>query len=118
MANWPVTIPQDFLREGFSRTPQPNVISFGTEVGEGKARRRSTARVKVHTASMQLTLEQAQSFEAWFEDDLKDGALSFQMADPFKGDFGNWKFDTATPHTLRELAEDLWLLSMTIRRIR
>ena len=117
MPSWPVTLPQDFLRDSFSRSPQPNVVSFGTEVGPGKQRRRSTARTKPHTVSLQLTLDQARAFEEFFEDDLQDGALPFQMTDPFAGDFANWRIETGTPYSLRELAKDLWLLSMTITRI-
>lgn len=117
MPSWPVTLPQDFLRDGFQRTPQSNVISFGTEVGGGKVRRRSTARTKVHTGTLQLTKAQVALFEEFFENDLKDGALSFDWTDPVTDDFVAWRFDPDNVYTLREIAKDIWSLSISLIRL-
>ena len=38
---WPITLPQNPRRD-LNWTPKGNVIAFGTEVGKGKRRRRST----------------------------------------------------------------------------
>ena len=117
MPSWPNTLPDAFLRDGFARTPQPNVISFGTEVGPGKVRRRTTARTKSHTFSMKMTLVQLNEFEAFFEDDLSDGAIPFDWTDPVAGDVASWRFDPGSPYSARETEEaGTWFVSMTIIR--
>lgn len=117
MVNWPATLPQDFLRESFVRTPRSRLLAFATDAGPGKVRRRSTARTKSHQGALQLTLEQARMFEEFFEETLQDGAMPFGWTDPVTGDFASWRFDTSDPYSLRELAEDLWALSISIVRL-
>jgi hypothetical protein len=98
---WPLSLPQCKVR-GTQRTPLPNVVAFGTEVGPGKVRRRSTARVMRVTASAVLTAAQAEIFETFFQRDLQDGALTFTMNDPTDGATATWRFDAQSPYTLTE----------------
>lgn len=119
MPSWPVTLPQEFQRSGFQRAPKAsNVIAFGTEVGPGKTRRRSTARTKSHTGTVPgLTLAQVAIFESFFENDLADGALTFTWSDPVAGGTATWRFDTEGAYSLDEVAKDNWSLSISIVRM-
>lgn len=113
---WPASLPQSALR-GRSRAPLPNVISFGTEVGPGKVRRRSTARVKAHAFSFLMTGAQVKIFEAFFENDLADGALSFRWNDPVAGTTGTWRFDTSAPYSETEVGPDQTQIDVKLNRI-
>ena len=112
---WPASLPQGVVR-GVQRNPLPNVVSFGTEVGPGKVRRRSTARVMRISASAVLTAAQAAIFEGFFQNDLQDGALSFSMNDPTDGTTGTWRFDTQSPYTLSEQGAR-YVLAMNLNRL-
>lgn len=100
MAAWPVTLPTHPLRDGFSRQPQPNIVSFSTEVGEGKRRRRSTARLQQWSLTFMMTADQVAAFEAFFEDDLFDGVEPFEWVYPMTGDTWRFWFDPAQPHSV------------------
>lgn len=113
---WPASLPQCPLR-GRQRAPQPNVISLGTEVGEGKVRRRSTARTKRITMTFVLTRAQVAIFEAFFEDDIADGALSFTMNDSADQTTRTWRFDPQSPYSLDERASGKWSLTANLTRI-
>lgn len=114
--HWPAALPQCPLRP-MSRTPLPNVISFGTEVGPGKLRRRSAARVKSHALAFLLTGAQRAVFETFFESDLCDGALSFRWLDPVAGTTGTWRFSPDAPYSLDQQGPDAWLLSAKLDRV-
>lgn len=115
MTTWPGSLPQCTLR-GVQRSPIVNVIAFGTEVGPGKVRRRSTARVMRVAASALLTRAQVAVFEAFFQDDLEDGALTFAMDDPLDGSTQTWRFDTQSPYSMAEQAGGRFMLSMVLER--
>lgn len=115
MITWPASLPQCSLR-GKQRAPQPNVVAFGTEVGPGKVRRRSTARTQRQPLPFLLTRAQAVIFEAWFNDDLADGSLTFSMTDPFDLTTQTWRFDPQSPYTLDERPSGKWSLSANLIR--
>lgn len=117
MATWPVSLPQAPLLAGFQFAPQPNVIAFGTEVGPGKTRRRSTARVRTMPFSMHVTDAQLEDFTDFFETDLSDGALAFDLTDPVTGLTGSFQFDPASPWSASAIGPDLWLVSAQLRKI-
>jgi len=115
MIQWPAELPCALRGKG--RAPQPNVIAFGTEVGPGKLRRRSTARVKRMPISFLLTRTQVAAFERFFEDDLEDGALPFAMPDPITGDAASWRFDPEGPYSLDERPSGKWSLSANLMQV-
>ncbi|MEQ1901853.1 MAG: hypothetical protein ABL866_14115 [Devosia sp.] len=112
---WPASLPRCALR-GKQRSPAPNVIAFGTEVGPGKVRRRSTARIRRMTLPFLLTRAEVPIFEAFFEDDLKDGALEFSMNDPVTGDGATWRFATDNPYALSERGSGKWDLTANLEK--
>lgn len=115
MSTWPPGLPQCALR-GKQRSPLPNVISFGTEVGPGKVRRRSTARVMRMSFNFVITRAQVSVFEDWFQGELKDGSLTYHWPDPVTAADAEWLFDPANPYTLQERASGKWDLSVSVAR--
>ncbi len=115
MIQWPAELP--CALRGKAGAPQPNVISFGTEVGPGKVRRRSTARVKRMPIPFLLTRGQVALFEAFFEDDLEDGSLPFAMPDPITGASASWRFEPEGPYSLDERPSGKWSLSVNLMRL-
>lgn len=62
--------------------PQDNRLRFKPEIGPPVQRRRGTAKSKAWTATYHLTSAEFETFENFFEDDLKDGTLPFDMPHP------------------------------------
>ncbi len=58
MANWPTTLPNTPLLDGYGYEPQSNVVKFETDYGPAQLRRRATA-ITINT-TMRLLLTQAQ----------------------------------------------------------
>lgn len=117
MPSWPATLPAAPLMNGLGMTPQPNVISFGTEVGPGKVRRRSTARVSALAAGLLLTQDQLEDFLAFFRDDLKDGALSFDWTDHVEGDAASFRFLPTDPYRVALAGRALWSVTLNLMRL-
>lgn len=112
-ATWPVSLPANPRRD-LTWSPKSNVISFGTEVGKGKLRRRSTYRSKLWSLSFIMTDAQLADFVTFFEDDLEDGALPFEWVYPRTGDTWEFTFDAGQPYTVAYLSplEQLVTLSL------
>lgn len=117
MPTWPETLPQVSLIDGLSYAPVQNVVAFATETGPGKLRRRSTARSKVVTMRFLLDETQRATFLAFFEDDLEDGALTFELDDPVTGELAKWRFDPASPYSLTTPGRPNWSLSMNLLQV-
>lgn len=111
MPTWPISLPQEPLLAGFQFTPQVNVISFGTEVGPGKVRRRSTARVRQLPFNVHVTDAQLDDFVAFFQDDLLDGALAFDLIDPVAGGTRSFRFSPQSPYSVSPIGPNRWLLA-------
>lgn len=116
MPSWPLDLPVAPLVSGFQIQPKSNVIAFGTEVGPGKLRRRTTARTTVYTGTFLLTEDQRQSFVAFFQDDIEDGALSFSYNDVVDGT-ATFRFEPGSPYSLTALSPTQWHLHVTWARI-
>lgn len=96
---WPGTLPANPRRD-LTWQPKPNVIGFGTEVGKGKLRRRSTYRSKLWSLPFIMTDAQLAIFQAFFETDLADGALPFEYVYPRTGDTWEFTFDKDSPYSV------------------
>lgn len=116
MPTWPASLPQKPLYKSANAQPRPNVISFGTEVGPGKQRRRSTARTSALQCAFALTDVQRAAFQSFFENDLSDGALSFTWGDPVTGVWASWRFEPGVPYQLEQLGATGWKLTVNLIR--
>ncbi|RUM06819.1 hypothetical protein [Rhizobium chutanense] len=83
--SWPSSLPQMFLRDGYSEEGADNLIASNVSVGPAKVRRRTTANVRPITGSMMMNETQYQAFIDFVADDLKDRAIAFSFPDPHGG---------------------------------
>lgn len=87
---WPNTLPS-IPSEGYSLQRLPNVIT--TEVGSGppKVRVRSTLSRKIYTTDIELTGEQLETFNEFFDSTLVFGTDDFEMPNPFETNYSGSK---------------------------
>lgn len=102
-ATWPITLPQNPRRD-LNWSPKGNVIAFGTEVGKGKRRRRSTYDSEVWSLPFIMTDAQLTEFKTFFSVDLEGGSLPFDYLYPRTGDTYRFSFDTESPYTVAYLS--------------
>jgi hypothetical protein len=81
--DWPVTIPQAFIQNTFSESPDSGVIRTNMEVGPAKVRRRTTAVNTVWKGSMVMTYAELLTFKNWFKNTAKLGSLAFNFPDQY-----------------------------------
>lgn len=75
--NWPDTLPQIWLQDGYQET-LPNVVQrTEMDAGPAKARRRFTAQVTPFKAKMNMTAAQKGYLEIFYNTTTAGGALSF-----------------------------------------
>lgn len=113
MPTWPATLPQDAAVDGFSHSPQANKVSFQPDVGPSIDRRRATAKVKLLNITLPpVTAGQVAIFDAFFENDLKDGVLPFDWKDPITGAAASMKFGSGEqPYTIAPASSKLFRIS-------
>jgi hypothetical protein len=116
MTAWPSDLPQCPVR-GLQRQPKPNVVTFGTEVGPAKVRRRSTARTVTHATTFIMTTAQLATFEAFFETTLEDGALPFDWTDRVSGASGSWRIVPGTVPVSVERGPNTWQVDLQLERL-
>ena len=85
MSEWPATLPQNLLIDGFSKSPANLMIRSQMDAGPAKVRRRFTAGVKPIQGEIKLTEAQLDTFKTFFNDTLIGGTLRFDWIDPDDG---------------------------------
>jgi hypothetical protein len=80
MPAWPVTLPQEPNNGDYKETP-PHVL-IQDENDEGPANARSKLGVRKLSLPYRFTAEQTDTFDAWLENDISGGALSFDFTWP------------------------------------
>ena len=93
MASWP-SIPFFDEREGFTQSePRGAVLRTQMDAGPAKQRRRFTAAPKVIQGRIgEVTQAELETFEAFYKDTLKMGALSFTTTYPPTGETESFRF--------------------------
>lgn len=112
---WPSSLPPLLLQ--LSRDPRVNVVSFGTDVGPGKVRRRSTANGVAVSGALFLTVPQVTEFESFFLNDLQSGSLTFEMADPFGKANRSWRFDPSSPYRMTRVTPSRWRAEVNLMSV-
>ena len=115
MANaiWPVSLPQKFLRDGFSENRTPNVIQSKMEIGAPQTRPRSTWQGKSYTGNMRIDYTQKIIFENFFQFTTVSGTQVFEFPDPYVTNaIIEVKFDAETQPTLVSWGGKYFTLSM------
>ena len=91
---WPLSLPFFDRADGHSRTgPQNAVIRTQMDTGPAKVRRRTTLAPKIYSGIMRpLTKAEFATFEAFFEDTIAAGSLSFHATDEWDGVLKEFRF--------------------------
>lgn len=77
MANWPTTLPQSPISDGYSATPQDNTIRSNKEAGPQKVRPRFTAVSDTVNMSVIVDAQQSDLLQQFYDVDCVFGALPF-----------------------------------------
>lgn len=87
---WPVTLPQKPLYAGNQETLPNNVISFSTEGGPAKRRKRYTAKGGTFPMTFKMTAAQLATYRTFYNDTIEQGALAFELEHPTREDTAYW----------------------------
>lgn len=90
--NWPSTIPQVPLSDSYQEQRAPDVIRSSMDVGPAKVRRRSTCGVRQFQVSFDLTKDQADDLDDFYETDLNAGTDWFNWTHPRKQVTAEFRF--------------------------
>ena len=82
-ATWPASLPDSFLQDSFSYSPQGNLLRTDMDSGPAKVRKLFTAISKDYSGEMVFTSTQLGTFETFFETTLGYGVLTFDFPNPF-----------------------------------
>lgn len=94
--NWPFSLPQEVLQDGWRQKRKVFMTNFETEIGDSIDRSRTTATFDNVTARMILTATQKAILEHFFAVETKDGTISFYAPKPDgTGDLARVKFASA-----------------------
>ena len=81
MPSWPLTLPQQLSRQGYTEALPDNVIRSTVDAGPEKRRQRFTAAVRPLNGSMVMTSVQLETLETFFGT-IASGAEAFDFPSP------------------------------------
>lgn len=83
MADWPLTLPRAFQKDGFSDTKSSGLLRTDMSTGPAKVRRRFTSAPIYWKGDMILTDTQRETFETFFTNTIGYGALRFNFPNQY-----------------------------------
>ena len=83
--DWPLTLPQYPLVNGYTRTPQESTIKFDTGIGKPKERNRSTAMPDNATEKYVLDDAQRVILKTFYDTTTQKGTITFFKPEPETG---------------------------------
>ena len=81
-ARWPLLLPQQGLRDGFSRGLPDNLIVSDTDTGDAKSRPRSSNAAAPFRLPMLFTITEVELFWRWWREVIGQGAFDFWFPAP------------------------------------
>lgn len=101
MPAWPAALNAQPEFRTLSISGQSGAIRTAMDTGPAKSRRRFGAVAKpVQLIFKPMTAAQIAAFEAFFEDTLAEGSLSFDMEHPVHGTTATFRFMDANPYRI------------------
>jgi hypothetical protein len=117
MADWPSTLPQAPLHQGYAQREQSAVIRSQMGYGPAKVRRLTTAAIQPVNASMVLNDTQKQTLKVFYTTTTKGGAIRFNwinfLDDP-DGAVNDTEFRFTSPIQWSSRGPNLWLAVMNL----
>jgi hypothetical protein len=92
MANWPATLQQKVNEGGFRKSFGSTKITSNNDVGPAKVRRRFTKRIDNHNITMNLSRDQYDTFNNFYDTTLNGGVESFTFIDPITDTEQTYRF--------------------------
>jgi hypothetical protein len=114
---WPGSLPQVPLVDGNSETALRPKASFDTEIGPPIVRRRGTVKISKMPVQMAMTKQQAQTFEAFVDDEIGGGSLPFYFQHPRKERQITAWIEGDEPYQFEWISFDFIRVSFTLRVI-
>lgn len=116
MPTWPADLPQKPLIDGYSESPQSQVLRSSMDAGPPKTRRRFTAATRAIPVNFTLSNAQLATFESFFEADIQGGSLPFDMPHPRTGATVSMLVAGDPPYQLTPVGSgnEYWRLSMKL----
>jgi len=115
MPTWPVTLPTQ-PNGDFSETPPDLLLRSEMDAGPDKVRKRYTAGVREFEVEYKFLPEQMDIWEAFYEDDLDDGANSFTWPHPRKASTNITVRLKGVP-TYKHLGGGVYRMNMTMEQL-
>jgi hypothetical protein len=106
MAEWPFSLPQKPLLEGYEEREPNTLIRTEMDAGPVKTRRRFTAGVRLIRVAFHLTESQKTTLSTFYRSTLQDGALRYDWTPP--GFASVVECRITEPPVYRALRPDLW----------
>jgi len=116
MPTWPATLPQRPLVNGFSETPQSNVIRSSMATGPAKQRRRFTAKIINYDMVFHMTAAQKATLDTFYETTLSDGITPFDFTHPISGATVSLRF-MEDPPSYRAVAPTLFAVTIKVEQL-
>lgn len=98
---------------GWQESALPNVVQFQTEVGAQKRRRRTTNSGYMLNAQYKLSHADLATFWQFYEDDLLDGVLRFDMTHPRTGTVVQAQLEGSP--SIQQVTPNSYVASLTMR---
>lgn len=106
---WPVSLPIEFLDEGYKEGLPDNVLRTKMSKGPDKLRKFSTADVRPLAGYQFYTDAQLDTFITFFNSTLESGSLSFDRENPRSGDTEEMRFKSPPTWKPRNLGWQVFL---------
>lgn len=112
MATWPTGLPQRPLADGFTESPQSNVVRSDMDVGPAKMRRRYTATVRTYSMELLLSTSQVATLETFYRTTLAE-VDPFDWTDHRTGSAASYRFRSPPAYT-EAGAPDYWRTTLDL----
>lgn len=86
MTNWPASLPQCFLPNGYTEEGPDNLLSSGNDIGPDKVRKRTSSAPYPMSGVLKCSSTQKIAFKDFFKNDIMSGAKAFYFPNSEEGD--------------------------------
>lgn len=111
MTDWPASLPQDALLNGFAHDDLDNTIRSSMSYGPDKVRRRTTASIAHVTVPLVMTKTQLAALKTFYETTLQVTG-QFTWKNHITQASINYRF--RTPPAYRPIRGDLWAVTLEL----
>lgn len=116
MATWPASLPQQPLQDSYSEVFEGGVIRTQVSAGPDITRRRTSANVRpLGPIEFVMSETQVSTFDDFYHDDLKNGALSFDFINTRTGNTVSFRF--TSPPQLTAISHETYRVVVQLEQL-